>query len=552
MSGVVYTLKRLFLRLQPDEAIKHLAPCIGTKSSESLPNSSSSSLDSLSYHLEKGNIIRILYDLLVKHSPTDVAVLSLQSQLFANRSGDRIYEFLEKRCEKTHEENLCLAMQLIRKNNPDAALQLIEEFDGRTLIQCLIRHWPVLFETSTNHRSNTAIVVFSEFMEQCLLRSKVTTIQIVAANVLKYLLVNLQVLPFDVLLKLLIDYSALQIGCGSDGTGRRILLMTLELYLIDYYAQKKLPRVQTMETSLDSAMGGTGELQCPSDVSVKTAESSKANESSILTDIDSGLSIFGPLATGKALKILVRSYLGQLKGFSMHQNYDPDELGQVNGEPKSTEEFEQLEQEIDALFEGQRQRNKKDAQLELLKRLCGDEMNLSTLEMVGNSNHLLRPILFLESRLNYLNFMPPLQDNFLDTFLKPKEDENLQGKSHEANISCVKIQALLCSDFVPVDVANEISQFVYTNPHLIGIEGIISCLLPTREAAELLCNVCPQALLEFAKERVHSEEDWQFLIHCLQRQTNKDTTESNGGMQLFYHRLLKGNANGDTLCVYHC
>lgn len=108
-----------------------------------------------------------------------------------------------------------------------------------------------------------------------------------------------------------------------------------------------------METSLESGAGAAGNGGAggdPSDISIKTAESSKENESSILTDIDSGLSIFGPVATGKALKILVRSYLGQLKGFSMHQNYTADDLGRVNGTPKSTEEFEQLEQEITALF----------------------------------------------------------------------------------------------------------------------------------------------------------------------------------------------------------
>lgn len=545
MAGVVYTLKRLFLRLQPDEAHATSLANPLASSGQSSMQTASITADAISYRLEKGNIIRILYDLLLKHSPSDVAVIALQSQLFANRSGERIYEFLEKKCERTHEETLCLALQLIRKNSPEAARQLIEEFDGRTLIHCLIKHWPILFETSTNHQNGSSIVVFSEFMELCLLCSSLSTIQIVTANVLKYLLVNLQVLPFDVLLKLLIDYSALQIGCAADGTGRKILLITLELYLIEYYAQKRMPRVATrnsMETSLESAMHGGGvgssgvDLQC-SDISIRTAESSKANESSILTDIDSGLSIFGPVATGKALKILVRSYLGQLKGFSMHQNYNPDELGRVNGEPKNTEEFEQLEQEINALFEMQK-RKPADCQVELLKRLCGNEMNLNSSELT--SNHLLRPILFLDSRLNYLNYMPPLQDNFLDTFLKPKEDLSGSTGGHEANISCVKIQALLCSENVPMDVANEISQFVYTNPHLIGIEGIISCLLPTRESAELLSNVCPQAVLEFAKERVHTEDDWRFLIQCLQRQTNKDTTESNGGMQLFYHRLLKG------------
>lgn len=545
MSGVVYTLKRLFLRLQPEEALftttNHSQLSSSTRSAES------SSTDAINYRLEKGNIIRVLYDLLHKYSPSDVAVIALQSQLFANRSGDRIYEFLEKKCERTHEETLCLALQLIRKNSPESARQLMEEFDGRTLIHCLIKHWTILFETSTNHRNGSSIVIFSEFMEVCLLASTLNTVQIVTANVLKYLLVNLQVLPFDVLLKLLIDYSALQIGSVSDGTGRKVLLMTLELYLIDYYAQRRMPRVATrngsMETSLESATGGAGvasgvqDPQC-SDISIRTAESSK---SSILTDIDSGLSIFGAVATGKALKILVRSYLGQLKGFSMHQNYNPDELGRVvNGEPKSTAEFEQLEQEINALFDMQKKKKPADSQVELLRRLCGEEMNVNGSEMATNpGHHLLRPILFLDSRLNYLNYMPPLQENFLDTFLKPQEDLNAGGKCHEANISCVKIQALLCSEYVPMDVANEISQFVYTNPHLIGIEGIISCLLPTREAAELLCNVCPQAVLEFSKERAQSEEDWRFLIQCLQRQTNKDTTESNGGMQLFYHRLLK-------------
>lgn len=489
------------------------------------------STDVLSYNLEKGNIFRDLYDLLIKHSPSDVASIALQSQLFASRSGDRIYEFLEKKCERTQEETLCLALQLIRKNCPDTARRLIEEFDSRTLIHHLIKQWPILFESSTNHRSGSSIVIFSEFMEQCLLGSHLSKIQVAISYVLKYLLVNIQVLPFDVLLKLMVDYSAMQIGCDSHGTGRKILLMTLELYLIDYYTyHQRIPRVGT-KNSIESDEGEAA----ASDISMRTGNDFKATETSIFTDIDSCWSIFGPVATGKALKMLVRSYLGDLKGFSMQQNLD--EPGKVRGEPKSTEDYEQLDQNINAIF-GTHQKRSADCVGTFLKGLCGQDINLVSSEF--SSNHPLRPILFLETRYNYLNFMPPLQDNFMDTYLSAKEE--LTGDLHcqEANISCVKIQALLCSEQVPIEVANEISQFVYANPHLIGIEAIISCLLPARETAELLTNVCPQALLEFSKERMHSEEDWRFVIQCLQRQINRDTSEVNVGVHLFYQRLLKG------------
>lgn len=410
--------------------------------------------------------------------------------------------------------------------NANEARLLVEQFDDRILMNILIKHWPILFETSLNHSSGNSVVVFSEFTELCLLCSRNLSIQIVSANVLKYLLVNLQVLPFDVLLKLLMDYTALQIGCEGDGIGRKILLMTLELYLIEYHKQKKS---KSLESSIVSPM-----IENNSDVSIKTASSK--NNNSFMSEIDSGLSIFGPIATSKALKILIRSYLGQLKSFTLNYQPKAEQPKSPILEPNSRPEFEKLEKDIDVLFDQHKKLN--DSQSESLRKLCGEDLNLNSSEI-----SLLRPILFLSARLNYLNVMPPLESNFLDILLKPKEKflKTTNQQIREANLSCVKIQAILCSSEVPPDLINEISQFVYANPNLIGIESIISCLLPTRECIEFLTNVCPQAVLEFAKDRIQSDEDWKFLIKCLQQRTDKDATESNGGLLLFFHRLLKGN-----------
>lgn len=342
------------------------------------------------------------------------------------------------------------------------------------------------------------------------------------------MLVNLQVLPFDVFLKLLIDYSALQIGCIGDGIGRKILLMTLELYLIDYFAQK---RNKSMESS--SIVSPMAENQ--SDISIKTT----SNNNSIISDVDSGLSIFGQVAANKALKILVRSYLGQLKSYTLNRTQKSPSPVNPEMEPNSRMEFEKLEKDMENLFDLHRRVG--DSQVETMRKLCGDDLSLSS-----STKALLRPIVFFESRLNYLSLMPPLEVNFLDIILKPGQEflKPVTAESREANLSCVKIQALLCSDEVLSEIFNEISQFVYANPSLVGIEGIITCVLPVRECIEFLTNVCPQAVLEYAKDRVSSEDDWKYLIQCLQTKSHgggdAEAADSNGAIHLFYHRLLNG------------
>lgn len=106
MTGIIYTLKRLFLRLQPDiedpnlGISNHHISSSSKLSSASGGEPSAANSDTINYHLEKGNIMRILFDLLLKHSPAEITNIALHSQVFANRMGDRIYEFLEKRCER--------------------------------------------------------------------------------------------------------------------------------------------------------------------------------------------------------------------------------------------------------------------------------------------------------------------------------------------------------------------------------------------------------------------------------------------------------------------
>lgn len=95
MRGVVYTLKRLFLRIQPESDGQS-----SRSSSSTLEFNDNSAMEMMNYRLEKGNIMKILFDLLLKYSPSDITSIALQSQIFASRMGDRIYEFLEKRCER--------------------------------------------------------------------------------------------------------------------------------------------------------------------------------------------------------------------------------------------------------------------------------------------------------------------------------------------------------------------------------------------------------------------------------------------------------------------
>ncbi|XP_059620477.1 uncharacterized protein LOC132264337 [Phlebotomus argentipes] len=507
MGGIIYTLKQLFLRLQPgSEEMNFLT---GDRAKTPLMDNNNGNEMRVD---RDGGFMKALFDLLLKYSPGDITTIALQSSTFLNRMGEYILDFLEAREEKTNEEKLCVALQLVRKKRATVARCLIETIDTESLLSILSKNWTILFETSMNHKNGHSIVIFSEFTEHCLLMSQLESIQRLTASVLKYLLVNLQVLPFEVLLKMLIDFTSLRIGYAGSEIGKNILMLTLEMYLVEYVEQKKL-FVDQSESS-DSASF----IVTTSSVSNTTrsghADSSRKMSSSMASDVDTALSIFGSAATGKAMKILVRSHLGFLSSHSAGVKKDND-LKEY-----SLSDYDIPEKEIDALFESLKRCK------DILKEKCVDET-----------------LVFMEKRWNYLNLMPPLHDNFLDYLIKLKKAENSPDKPQdlEINVACVKLQALLTSGELPDEIVNEVSQFICSNPNLIGIESVISCLLPVSECTEFLVNVCPQCVLEYGKDRFTRNEDWAFLINCLQVQTSKagDATESNGGLLLFYHRLLK-------------
>uniref|UniRef100_A0A1B0CX09 Uncharacterized protein n=2 Tax=Lutzomyia longipalpis TaxID=7200 RepID=A0A1B0CX09_LUTLO len=509
MGGIIYTLKQLFLRLQPgSEELNFLTGSLVKSPLVDNNNGNEMRLD------RDGGFMKILFDLLLKYSPEDITAIALQSSIFLNRMGDFILKFLEGRPEKTNEEKLCVALQLVRKKRASLARNIIETIDSGSLLNILSKNWTILFETSMNHKNGHSIVIFSEFTEHCLLMSQLESIQRLTASVLKYLLVNLQVLPFEVLLKMLIDFTSLRIGYAGSEIGKNILMMTLEMYLIDYVEQKKLCADQSESTDSASFIVTTSTASNATR-SGANQESSRKMSSSLASDVDTALSIFGTTATGKALKILVRSHLGFLSSHSGQKK-------EAESKECSLSDFDIPEKEIDALFEFLKKPP------EILKEKCGPAVE--------------EPLLFMDRRWNYLNLMPPLQANFLDYLIKPKKaDSQEKIPEEEINLACVKLQALLASAELPEDIVNEVSQFICSNPNLIGIESIVSCLLPVPECTEFLVNVCPQCVLEFGKDRFSRNEDWAFLINCLQVQTSKagDATESNGGLLLFYHKLLK-------------
>ncbi|XP_055701356.1 uncharacterized protein LOC129800765 [Phlebotomus papatasi] len=511
MGGIIYTLKQLFLRLQPgSEEMTFISTSMVR--STSMPDNNNGNEMRLD---RDGGFMKILFDLLLKYAPRDITSIALQSSTFLNRMGDHILDFLEGCPEKTNEEKLCVALQLVRKKRASVARNLIESIDPGSLLAILSKNWTILFETSMNHKNGHSIVIFSEFTEHCLLMSQLDTIQRLTASVLKYLLVNLQVLPFEVLLKMLIDFTSLRIGFAGSDIGKNILMLTLELYLMDYAEQKKLCADQSESTDSASFIVTTSTISNATR-SGQNQESSRKMSSSMASDVDTALSIFGSTATGKALKILVRSHLGFLSSQSGTQKKDSD------SKEASVADFEIPEKEIDALFESLKKTQ------EILKEKCGAAVD--------------EPILFMDKRWNYLNLMPPLQANFLDYLVKPKREDIQENPMElDTNVACLKLQALLASGELPEETMNEVSQFICSHPNLIGIESIISCLLHVPECTEFLVNVCPQCVLEFGKDRFSRNEDWAFLINCLQVQTSRagDATESNGGLLLFYHRLLK-------------
>ncbi|KAJ9575186.1 hypothetical protein L9F63_025864, partial [Diploptera punctata] len=96
---------------------------------------------------------------------------------------------------------------------------------------------------------------------------------------------------------------------------------------------------------------------------------------------------------------------------------------------------------------------------------------------------------------------------------------------------------LLCSGRLPRECLIEVHQFVQTHPQLHGNLSLQVMCVPPREAINILLDFCPQALLQYTKDKFNSDTEWKYLLLLLHRKVQGLGDESI--LKPFYLQVTK-------------
>jgi hypothetical protein len=461
-----------------------------------------------------------MIELFKRFAPKEVSQLSLESTVFREYMDEKIYEFLSEYLEKTNDDMLCIILHLLKKDEVSAANSLLSQIQRPDLYHLLANHWNILFEFSTHSagvgtkKINKAIISFSDITELLFLTISSSDRCELFTDVLLHHICDTKAIRFNGILKLFMEYLASQLGHESYHNGQNILKTLLEKYLLKYYETKTHDNDISLISTTSS--GNTATLSVSSNDDRKT-ERQRENLSWNDEDLNSGVS-----SHRHATRILVRIYLSQLKALSMKQEKRVGQDTRIN----KTQLIKVIDEMSTSLFINQKPVTKFDKIAQLLIQHAGSN-----------------PILFLDERYRYLDWMPPFE-NLLQVLSNAEENDN----QYEYNkidkdllITLIKLQSLLCSGEVTSDIAKEVHGYLQSNrDQLIGHDSILVCLLPLHQAIDLIIKNNPQCILEYARCHFKLDNDWSYLITSLQKKANEfEVTETNMGHILFYHRLLK-------------
>lgn len=461
-----------------------------------------------------------LIELFKRFGPREVAQLTLESTVFREYMDEKIYEFLSEQVEKSNDELLCIILHLLKKDEVSAANSILGQIQRNDLYSLLARHWNILFEFSSQSggkdtkKISKSIISFSDMTELLFLTISCPDRCELFTDVLLHHIYDTKTVRFNGILKLFMEYLASQFGHDSYNNGQNILKSLLEKYLLKYYETRTNDADISLLSSTSS--GNTATLSVSSNddrkIDRKTENLSWNDE-----ELNSGVS-----SHRHAMRMLVRIYLSQLKALSMKQEKRAGQDNRIN----KAQLIKVIDEMSTSLFINQKPVTKFDKIAQLL------------ISHAGNN-----PILFLDERYRYLDWMPPFE-NLLQV-LSDVVDADNQYEYNKIDkqllMTLIKLQALLCSGEVTSDVSKEVLGYLQSNrEQLIGHDSILVCLLPLQDAIDLIIKNNPQCILEYARCHFKLDNDWNYLITSLQKKANEfEVVESNMGHILFYHRLLK-------------
>ncbi|XP_066255602.1 uncharacterized protein [Euwallacea similis] len=418
----------------------------------------------------KNSFSEAMLNLLESQGFSDLPNLILKSRILREYSTDKLINILLEKCSDAtniSEKNLALTILYVQKCNNQKAEDHLRTITKENLVDLLLENWELLLDTTHLLHPNAL-----KPQKGTLSFSDLTVLLIsICPEVLPEILVNLimdkKVVGLNRMIKVFLEYLPSSIGKDSN-LASTVLQNTLELFFIRYFSKPE--------------------------------------------NMDLAKVIYEKGAT-EAMKLLVRSYLSQLQLLQLKREA---EMGKMQKEQDNSylQRSESLGDSQD-LDEIEKDRDQEKLQYNRIYKTYFNE----------NSKKYKGEFLFSNLRHEYLDKMPPFQVNITAKLYEacvenyaPKPEI---GENPEADEVLRRLQALLCSKLVPKQVIAEVNSFLAINENLRGSDSLKTLTIGTNDAILLLIDVCPQCLLQFAKDRLVKAEEWKFLVATVQRRILK-------------------------------
>ncbi|XP_029162618.1 uncharacterized protein LOC114934141 [Nylanderia fulva] len=150
--------------------------------------------------------------------------------------------------------------------------------------------------------------------------------------------------------------------------------------------------------------------------------------------------------------------------------------------------------------------------------------------------------MFAKYRPGYLNKMPPYAKDYqkilnLNDFKDLTNFNNASKSETTVPKELFKLQSLLACEFLPVECLHEVKQFLETQ----SIDGDLSlkilCIQNTEETTAMLMDNCPQAVVQYAKDKYTKDTEWKYLIELTQDKITASIMQQE--LQLLYTQIMK-------------
>lgn len=573
-DGLIYTLTLMLSRVGSNksgtEYLTQILPSLGLTNS---PNDRTCAEE--------------LFELFLKYSPDNLTHIALSSSVFREILNDRFYQ-LYTSCnleQLSPEKKVCLVLCLCYQNKRQEALKVMETLRRSQVYTVLRDNWSqLLFDNfqSENYRKCS----FSDLTEAILFVTECTEIIEAVADVIIRILIVTHSIDLNLIIKLFMNYFAMNVGCPGYRTSQKILEIVLQAYFYDYYkynsrimlvsgAGQGGSATDVMQTDLQSQLNlfSTDRGQYRPNTIVYSSRQRRqslqlSDNSSASTVVDSNYED----PEFEAMKILFRMYLGLLKQSTTERSgvvKKPPHcrwngldvstiLPDVNGFRLAFIDYlyhnTALIKTTHAKFDTHTLTNQQ-LQMQLAPILpdydaigsggvdCRsggsggnheeEDANEYWQLQTDSSNSFHRPIVFFERRENYLNKMPPLC---------LKTDVNgvpFSNDWDETSSIVIKIQSLLNSGKLDSSLIDDIIAFINSNPNVIGVDSLLTILLPKSEGIELLIHTNPQYLLDYAKVRLVSPNQWQILFKKILRRKRELNAETHQAAIELYDRVME-------------